>query len=179
MLDINLTATCSAHTPPPLALDPSHISYAEPLLAPDEPGYVNAQSENGDEMIASTEHRTTSDELPSGGLLLGTDRVTGSSGGTHDHIYPATGRPNARIELTGPPRSTPRSPPPGMPSGNGSPTRSTSGVTSYWTSTLAKSRSAECAMRRPPVRPPLSGWRSDKGTALDNALCGDADWHGD
>ncbi len=34
-------------------------------------------------------------------LLIGGDRVTGSSGGTHDHIYPGTGRSNATIELAG------------------------------------------------------------------------------
>lgn len=34
-------------------------------------------------------------------LLIGGDWVSGSSGGTHDHIYPATGRPNATIEMAG------------------------------------------------------------------------------
>ncbi|MGW4477662.1 aldehyde dehydrogenase family protein [Rhodococcus triatomae] len=35
------------------------------------------------------------------GLLIGGDLVTRSSGGMHDHIYPATGRPNATIPLAG------------------------------------------------------------------------------
>jgi acyl-CoA reductase-like NAD-dependent aldehyde dehydrogenase len=39
--------------------------------------------------------------LPSGALLIGGDHVTGSSGGTYDHIYAATGKPNATIELAG------------------------------------------------------------------------------
>ncbi|MQY21453.1 aldehyde dehydrogenase family protein [Nocardia macrotermitis] len=40
-------------------------------------------------------------ELPSG-LLIGGDRVTRTAAGTHEHIYPATGRPNATITLAGP-----------------------------------------------------------------------------
>lgn len=40
--------------------------------------------------------------LPSGALLIGEQRVTGASGGTHQHIYPGTGQPNAAIELAGP-----------------------------------------------------------------------------
>ena len=35
------------------------------------------------------------------GLLVGGDRITTSSGALHDHIYPATGRPNATIVLAG------------------------------------------------------------------------------
>ena len=35
------------------------------------------------------------------GLLVGGDRITNSSGAFHDHIYPATGRPNATIVLAG------------------------------------------------------------------------------
>jgi aldehyde dehydrogenase (NAD+) len=35
------------------------------------------------------------------GLLVGGDRITTSSGAFHDHIYPATGQPNARIVLAG------------------------------------------------------------------------------
>ncbi|HEX3548471.1 MAG TPA: aldehyde dehydrogenase family protein [Mycobacterium sp.] len=38
--------------------------------------------------------------LPTG-LLIGGDRITDSSGGTHPHIYPATGQPNAVIPLAG------------------------------------------------------------------------------
>ena len=37
----------------------------------------------------------------SGGLLIGGDRITEASGGTHAHIYPATGQPNAHIQLAG------------------------------------------------------------------------------
>jgi acyl-CoA reductase-like NAD-dependent aldehyde dehydrogenase len=36
-----------------------------------------------------------------GGLLIGGDRITDASGGTHAHIYPATGQPNAHIPLAG------------------------------------------------------------------------------
>lgn len=36
------------------------------------------------------------------GLLIGGDLVTRSSGGTHQHVYPATGRPNADVPLAGP-----------------------------------------------------------------------------
>ncbi|MGC4963249.1 aldehyde dehydrogenase family protein [Gordonia sp. DT101] len=35
-------------------------------------------------------------------LLIGGDWVTGSSAVTYDHIYPATGEPNAKITLAGP-----------------------------------------------------------------------------
>ncbi|MCX5046428.1 aldehyde dehydrogenase family protein [Aldersonia sp. NBC_00410] len=35
------------------------------------------------------------------GLLIGGDRVTNSSGGMHQHIYPATGLPNATVALAG------------------------------------------------------------------------------
>ncbi|MCV7444250.1 aldehyde dehydrogenase [Mycobacterium paraense] len=37
----------------------------------------------------------------SGGLLIAGDRITRSSGGTHEHIYPATGQPNASVPLAG------------------------------------------------------------------------------
>jgi aldehyde dehydrogenase (NAD+) len=37
----------------------------------------------------------------SGGLLIGDDRIADSSGGTHAHIYPATGQPNATVPLAG------------------------------------------------------------------------------
>ncbi|MGE2815702.1 aldehyde dehydrogenase family protein [Mycobacterium heidelbergense] len=40
--------------------------------------------------------------LPSGALLIADERVTGASGGIHEHIYPGTGQPNAAIELAGP-----------------------------------------------------------------------------
>ncbi|WAC91842.1 aldehyde dehydrogenase family protein [Mycobacterium sp. Aquia_213] len=36
------------------------------------------------------------------GLLVGGDRITTSSGAAHEHIYPATGQPNATIVLAGP-----------------------------------------------------------------------------
>src|SRR5947209_6119546 len=35
------------------------------------------------------------------GLLVGGDRITTSSGAFHDHIYPATGQPNATVVLAG------------------------------------------------------------------------------
>jgi acyl-CoA reductase-like NAD-dependent aldehyde dehydrogenase len=35
------------------------------------------------------------------GLLVGGDRITASSGALHDHIYPATGQPNATVVLAG------------------------------------------------------------------------------
>ncbi|MEE3849456.1 aldehyde dehydrogenase family protein [Gordonia sp. LSe1-13] len=41
------------------------------------------------------------DELPTK-LLIGGDQVTGTSATQHEHIYPATGRPNATITLAGP-----------------------------------------------------------------------------
>jgi aldehyde dehydrogenase (NAD+) len=37
----------------------------------------------------------------SGGLLIGGDRITDSSGGTHAHIYPASGEPNSHVQLAG------------------------------------------------------------------------------
>ena len=45
---------------------------------------------------------TDSVALPSGALLIADQWVTGASGGTHEHIYPGNGQPNARIELAGP-----------------------------------------------------------------------------
>jgi aldehyde dehydrogenase (NAD+) len=38
--------------------------------------------------------------LPTG-VFIGGDSITRSSGGTHRHIYPATGQPNATIQLAG------------------------------------------------------------------------------
>ncbi|HEY5844323.1 MAG TPA: aldehyde dehydrogenase family protein [Mycobacterium sp.] len=35
------------------------------------------------------------------GLLVGGDRITASSGSTHQHIYPATGEPNTSVALAG------------------------------------------------------------------------------
>ncbi|WP_454786244.1 aldehyde dehydrogenase family protein [Mycobacterium antarcticum] len=35
------------------------------------------------------------------GLLIGGDRITSSSEGTHQHVYPATGLPNATVVLAG------------------------------------------------------------------------------
>ncbi|MBB3862336.1 acyl-CoA reductase-like NAD-dependent aldehyde dehydrogenase [Novosphingobium hassiacum] len=40
--------------------------------------------------------------LPAGGLLIGDRRVTDSSGGTHQHIYPATGRGTIDVAMAGP-----------------------------------------------------------------------------
>jgi acyl-CoA reductase-like NAD-dependent aldehyde dehydrogenase len=39
--------------------------------------------------------------LPEAALLIGGDHVTGT-GGSYDHVYPATGKPNATVELAGP-----------------------------------------------------------------------------
>jgi aldehyde dehydrogenase (NAD+) len=41
------------------------------------------------------------DLLPQPGLLIGDGRVTGASGGEHEHIYPATGKPTVRVPLAG------------------------------------------------------------------------------
>jgi aldehyde dehydrogenase (NAD+) len=49
---------------------------------------------------ALTMTTTPIDTLPTA-LLIGGDRVTGSSGGTLEHIYPADGRPNATVEMAG------------------------------------------------------------------------------
>ncbi|MCV7314163.1 aldehyde dehydrogenase [Mycolicibacillus parakoreensis] len=35
------------------------------------------------------------------GMLVGGEPITRSSGGTHEHLYPATGRPNATVALAG------------------------------------------------------------------------------
>ena len=35
-------------------------------------------------------------------LLIGDERLTSASGGVHEHIYPATGQPNAVVPLAGP-----------------------------------------------------------------------------
>jgi aldehyde dehydrogenase (NAD+) len=43
----------------------------------------------------------TSAPTLSAGLLIGGDRVYESSGGTHSHIYPVTGQPNAAVPLAG------------------------------------------------------------------------------
>ena len=37
----------------------------------------------------------------SAGLLIGGDLLTRSSGGSHEHVYPATGRPNVTVPLAG------------------------------------------------------------------------------
>lgn len=42
------------------------------------------------------------DLLPSPGLIIGNDRVSSPSGGVHQHIYAATGRPTAAVPLAGP-----------------------------------------------------------------------------
>jgi acyl-CoA reductase-like NAD-dependent aldehyde dehydrogenase len=39
--------------------------------------------------------------IPPAGLLIGGARIAESSGGTHDHIYPATGTPNVVVSLAG------------------------------------------------------------------------------
>jgi aldehyde dehydrogenase (NAD+) len=43
---------------------------------------------------------TSTLSIPSG-LLIAGDRITEASGGTHSHIYPATGQPNATVPLAG------------------------------------------------------------------------------
>jgi hypothetical protein len=35
------------------------------------------------------------------GVLIGDDRITETSAGVHDHLYPATGMANARVALAG------------------------------------------------------------------------------
>ena len=40
-------------------------------------------------------------EAPAGAMLIGGEWVTGASGGRYDHVYAATGRPNATIEMAG------------------------------------------------------------------------------
>lgn len=39
--------------------------------------------------------------LPQPGLLIGDRRLTDSSGGEHEHVYPATGKPTLRVPLAG------------------------------------------------------------------------------
>jgi len=36
------------------------------------------------------------------GIVIGDERITASSAGIHQHVYPATGRPNAAVVLAGP-----------------------------------------------------------------------------
>ena len=48
--------------------------------------------------VTAGEHRA---RRRSAGLLIGGDRITRTSGGTHQHIYPATGRPNVTVPLAG------------------------------------------------------------------------------
>jgi aldehyde dehydrogenase (NAD+) len=44
---------------------------------------------------------TPTDNLPAGTLLIGNERLSDSSGGVFEHIYPATGEVNATIVLAG------------------------------------------------------------------------------
>lgn len=53
-------------------------------------------------MALDASRRREAGGLPSGALLIGDERITGSSGGTHDHIYPGSGLSNATIEIAGP-----------------------------------------------------------------------------
>jgi aldehyde dehydrogenase (NAD+) len=48
----------------------------------------------------SGERMTSISDIPVG-LLVAGDRITRSSGGIHQHIYPATGQPNATVPLAG------------------------------------------------------------------------------
>ncbi|MGN5238382.1 aldehyde dehydrogenase family protein [Rhodococcus sp. SJ-3] len=58
-------------------------------------------------MVTTTDTATTGENDPAvdislpRGLLIGGDLLTQSSGGTHGHIYPATGQVNATIPLAG------------------------------------------------------------------------------
>jgi acyl-CoA reductase-like NAD-dependent aldehyde dehydrogenase len=51
--------------------------------------------------MASIIDTQPSDTSLFGGLLVAGERVTRSSGGTHPHIFPATGQPNATVQLAG------------------------------------------------------------------------------
>src|SRR5215211_7899974 len=51
--------------------------------------------------MASIIDRPALDTSLSGNLLVGGDRISESSGRTHEHIYPATGQPNATVHLAG------------------------------------------------------------------------------
>ncbi|MGH8941067.1 MAG: aldehyde dehydrogenase family protein, partial [Actinomycetes bacterium] len=41
--------------------------------------------------------------LPQGAALIGNERVSRTSAGSHQHIYAATGRPTVEVALAGPP----------------------------------------------------------------------------
>lgn len=51
-------------------------------------------------MTSSVQSRAATDNVPTG-LFIGGDWVTGSSGGTQDHMFAGTGTPNATIEIAG------------------------------------------------------------------------------
>ena len=51
--------------------------------------------------MASIIHTPALNTPLSGGLLVAGDSISRSSGGTHEHIYPATGQPNATLQLAG------------------------------------------------------------------------------
>ena len=51
--------------------------------------------------MASIIHTPALDTPLSGGLLVAGESISRSSGGTHEHIYPATGQPNATLQLAG------------------------------------------------------------------------------
>lgn len=53
--------------------------------------------------MTATEQASSIDKLPSGALLIGDEWVTGASGGLYEHVYAATGRVNATIEMAGEP----------------------------------------------------------------------------
>lgn len=48
-----------------------------------------------------TEQNLAAGKLPSGALLIGDEWVTGASGGLYEHVYAATGKANATIEMAG------------------------------------------------------------------------------
>ncbi|MET3953297.1 aldehyde dehydrogenase (NAD+) [Rhodococcus sp. OAS809] len=51
-------------------------------------------------MTSTVQSLAATDNVPTG-LFIGGDWVTGSSGGTLEHIFPGTGSPNATIEIAG------------------------------------------------------------------------------
>lgn len=51
-------------------------------------------------MVSTTDNHQPAPSLP-GGLFIGGDRIDRSSGGTHEHIFPGTGRSNGTIALAG------------------------------------------------------------------------------
>ena len=59
-----------------------------------------ARRKHGDVVTSAIASAPTTPDGPLG-LLVGGDRITESSGGTHEHVFPATGQPNATVALAG------------------------------------------------------------------------------